>query len=110
MKKFLLLLVFLPALGACEQTDTRTQAANIIYNNCINGGEGEQWCRCLRADLIDSEKAFTEEIAHFIINGRQHPWLGQTIMGARLRCQCRISPHRMAAHGLSCAGVKQIKF
>ncbi len=100
----------MPALGACEQTDTRTQAANIIYNNCINSGADKQWCRCLRADLIDSEKAFTEEIAFYIVNGRQHPWLGPTILGARVRCECRMFPHHVAAHGLSCNGVKPIKF
>ncbi len=100
----------MPALGACEQTDTRTQAANIIYNNCINSGADKQWCRCLRADLIAYENSFTEEIANYTINKRQHPYLGHVLTGARLRCQCRISPHRMAAHGLTCAGVKQVKF
>lgn len=110
MKKNLMLLVFLPAMVACERTDTRTQAANIIYNNCIESGEGEQWCRCLRADLVDTTKAFTEEIAHYTVKGRQHPWLGTAITGARLRCQCRMFPRRVEAYGLSCAGVKPIKF
>ena len=110
MKKALILLIFLPMTAACEQTDTRTQAANIIYNNCIENGENEQWCRCLRADLIDMTKAFTEEIATSLVNGRQHPWLRTAIMGARLRCQCRMLPRRVEAYGLSCAGVKPLKF
>lgn len=110
MKNLCVLLVLSFALVACERTDTRTQAANIIYNNCIENGESEQWCRCLRADLIAYENSFTEEIAHSIANGRQHPWLETVITGARLRCQCRMFPRRVEAYGLSCAGVKTIKF
>lgn len=110
MKNLFILSAFVLALCACEQTDIRTQAANIIYNNCTKSGENNQWCRCLRADLIDSEKAFTEEIASYIVNGRKHPWLGPTILGARVRCECRMFPRRMATRGLSCAGVKPIKF
>ena len=110
MKNLCILLVLSFALVACERTDTRTQAANIIYNNCIKNGESEQWCSCLRADLIDATKAFTEEIAHYTVNGRQHPWLAMTITGARMRGECRMFPRRVEAYGLPCAGVKPIKF
>lgn len=110
MKNLCILLVLSLALVACERTDTRAQAANIIYNNCIKNGENKQWCRCLRADLIDAQKAFTEEITHYIVNGRQHPWLAMTITGARMRCECRMFPRRVEAYGLSCAGVKSVKF
>ena len=110
MKKFLILFACLPVLWSCEQVDTRTQAANIIYNACIKSGESTQWCRCLRADLLDAKKAVPKEIASYVVNGRQHPWLGQTILGARLRCECRIHPLKVADHGFSCASVKPIKY
>jgi len=98
------------ALAACERQDIRTQAANIVYNNCIESGEDKQWCRCLRADLIEYKNAFTEEIAYYVVNGRSHPFLGTTLLGARIRCECRIFPRNMAMRGISCAGVKEITF
>lgn len=110
MKDLFILSTVVLALCACEPTDTRTKAANIIYNNCIKSGESNQWCRCIRADLIDAKQAFTEEIAYYIVNGRQHPWLGMTLLGARVRCECRMFPRNVEARGLSCKAVKQIKY
>ncbi len=108
-KVFILSTLFL-TLGACERTDVRVQAADILYNNCIKNGADIQWCRCLRADLIDATKAFTEEMAEYIVNGRQHPWLNPTLLGARIRCECRMHPRYVASYGLSCDGVNPIKF
>jgi len=110
MKKYLFLCICILPLCACEKTDDRTRAANIIYQACISDGQGKEWCRCLRADLIDSTKQFTEEMAYYVINGRQHPWLSTAITGARIRCECRMYPRRMAARGLSCANVKPINY
>lgn len=110
MKNISILLALLSVLTACEVTDTRTRAANIIYNNCIQSGESTDWCRCIRADLIDSEKAFTQEMANFTLKGYQHPWLAVTLTGARIRCDCRMFPQRVVTHGLSCTGVKPITF
>ena len=110
MNKIFILSTLFLTLTACERTDVRTQAANIIYNNCIQNGEDRQWCRCLRADLIDTTKAFTEEMADYIVNGRQHPWFSPTILGAQIRCECRMYPRHVMTYGLSCDGVKPIKF
>lgn len=110
MKKILTLFVCVFVLDACEQTDTRTQAANIIYNQCVQSGENARWCRCLRADLIAYEEAFNQEIASYIVNGHQHPFINMAIAGARIRCECRMFPRNMEAHGLSCAGLKPIKY
>jgi len=110
LQKLFFILAMGCALVACERQDIRTQAANIVYNNCIESGEDKQWCRCLRADLIDSTKQFTEEMADYTLQGRQHPWLSTAITGARIRCKCRTNPQHMAARGLSCDGVKPIKY
>lgn len=110
MQKLYFILFTTFILTACEQQDIQIQAANVIYNNCIENGEAKQWCRCLRADLVDAKKAFTEEMAHYVVNGRDHPFLGTTLLGARIRCECRMFPKNMAMRGLSCAGVKPIIF
>lgn len=94
-------------LVACEQADIRTQAANIVYKNCIKNGEDPTWCRCLREDL---KTGFSEEVAYYAVKGQRHPWGSLEIDGARVRCQCRINPSRLAAHGLPCHGVKPLKF
>ena len=94
-------------LTACDQTDPRIQAANIVYKNCIRNGEDQTWCRCLREDL---KTGFSEEVAYYAIKGQQHPLGNMEINGARLRCQCRINPGRLAAYGLPCTGVKPLNF
>lgn len=110
MKNIFVFFACIFTLLACEQTDVRHQAANVMYNRCIESGEDRQWCRCLRADLIDSKNQFTEQMANYIVQGYQHPWLSMAITGARLRCECRINPMRMAARGLPCNGIKQLKY
>ena len=94
-------------LFACEQSDIRTQAANTIYKHCIESGEVPMWCRCLREDL---KTGLSEEAAQYIIKGKISQLEQMEISGARLRCQCRINPSRLAAYGLSCNGVKALDF
>ena len=107
MTKILFLLPVFLLLYACDSTDPRIQAANIIYKNCVRNGEDLTWCKCLREDL---KIGFSEEVAYYVINGKQHPLGNIEINGARLRCQCRINPGRLAAYGLPCTGVKPLKF
>lgn len=110
MKKLLTLIICSIAIVACEKQDACTQAIKAIYNNCIESGQHEKWCRCIRADLINSPNLFTEEMAVLLLQGREHPLLNTAFLGAKVRCECRINPQRVAKYGLSCANVKQISF
>ena len=66
-----------------------------------------RWCRCLQADLVDSTKQFTEQDAKGVLQGIL-PELA--MLGARMRCECRLNPSKPAQYGVSCSNVKQIKF
>ncbi len=107
MKRLLFILPISLFLFACEQSDIRTHAANIIYQNCIKNGENPTWCRCLQEDL---KTGFSEQSAVYITKGQMSQLSNMEISGARLRCQCRINPNRLAAYGLPCNGVKPLNF
>lgn len=107
MKKVLFLLSICLSLIACEQYDVRTEAANIIYANCINNGENPRWCSCLRADL---RTGFSKETASLLVKGYQHMYINLEVNAARIRCGCRMQPASFAAYGLDCSGVKKLNY
>lgn len=107
MRQILFLLLMVIPIAACEKSDVRINAANIVYNNCIATGENPQWCRCLREDL---KTGFSEDAALFVVKGYQHIYVNLEIQSARIRCGCRIQPHLFAKYGLDCSPVKPLKY
>lgn len=107
MKYICLLTSISLLLIACEEIDPRIHAANFAYKVCIESGEPQIWCKCMREDL---KTGFSKEVAYNLIAGKQHPRESLEIDGARLRCGCRLTPGRFAAYGLPCTGVKTLKF
>ena len=106
MKLLLLIVPISVFLVACEQSDIRTQAANVIYNGCIRNGEAKKWCQCLKLDL---QTGFSDGVAYSVVNNRPNSLFNLELQGARLRCQCRLYPEKMAAYGLPCNNIKQLK-
>lgn len=107
MKNLLLIFFALLSLTACEQSKLQQKAADIAFANCIKDNGGAQFCKCLKADL---KEYMSEDDAYRIIYGVEDFSINMLVLGARMRCMCRINPDRVKAHGMSCDDVKPIKF
>lgn len=127
IRSILIILCFV--LSACDMHDSpRQRIATEIQNSCLADGADRRFCRCVKADILQNEN-FTNQIAKDLIHGYQHPLVEQMIVGARLRCMCRVYPEqtnrkiqnanmqnqrmfgaRMANPMIDCSIVKPIKY
>ncbi|MCQ2562460.1 MAG: hypothetical protein MJ158_02505 [Alphaproteobacteria bacterium] len=86
----------------------RQKAADIAFANCIKDNGGATFCKCLRADL---KEYMSEDNAYKIIYGGAEDFSTyMLIVGARMRCMCRIDLEFVKSKGMSCDDVKPLKF
>ena len=83
-------------------------AGELAYTMCRQDGTGTTFCRCMQAEMEQNLK--NEIMAADFIQGRHTQDLQLFVMGARLRCECRVNPERVASYGLPCDDLPPLNF
>lgn len=89
---FILATIF--TITGCEKhDDARLSLANEMQKICLAYDESEEFCRCVKADILQNT-SLTYDMAESILSGQKQPFFYQMVFGAKIRCLCRVYPYQ----------------